>query len=392
MRIGVITLVSVNYGNKFQNYAVEKLLGKYGEVETFSVAEEYSVQEKHNGRFNGLKKLTPCYIGQVLRSRMMYQYDMTNTARPLLVSLIYIIKNKQRLRQAQAERNKRFFDYQKKYLHISERVINSSNCNDEEWLNKYDYFFCGSDQIWNPNYRTTSALAFLSFARKERTVAIAPSFGVDAISEERKQDFAQWINHIQYISVREVAGQHIIKELTGRDAEVLLDPTMMISADDWDKMAKKPDCSFPEKYILCYFLGCLDRNYKKRIREYSKKMGIPVVSLFNIEEPDFYVMDPNEVLYAIKNASVILTDSFHGTVFSILFHKDFIVMERNEGGASMASRLSTLLKKFGLEERKHLLINEFYGIDEKKWREIDNILREERDRTILYIEEAIGVK
>lgn len=392
MKIGIITLVSTNYGNKFQNYAVETLLRKYGVVETFSVANEFLPEKRAVSSCEKIKKFLPSYITQVLRSRLMYQYDITNTSKPLFVSLFYVLKNKEKLNALKEKRNKEFLNYQKEYLNISDRIVNSKNCIDEEWLNKYDFFFCGSDQIWNPSYSTTSSLAFLTFAEKERTVAIAPSFGVSAIPEVRRKDFAHWIDHIQYLSVREADGQKIIKELTGRYAEVLLDPTMAISADEWEKLAKKPTCKVPEKYILCYFLGCMDKKYKKRIKEYSKKMGLPVVALFNIEEPDFYVLDPNEVLYALKNASVVVTDSFHGTVFSILFHKNFVVWERNEGGASMTSRLTTLLEKFGLENRKNMLADEFKNIPEGRWHKIDDILSNERNKTIEYIEDAIGVR
>lgn len=389
MNIGIITLVSVNYGNKFQNYAVEMLLKEYGDVETFAVAEEFFLQQNVSGPWQKLKKISPYYIKQVLRSRMMYQYDITDISKPILVSLLYVLKNKEKLRQLQEERKRKFLDYQNEHLHISDRVITSKNCTEEEWLNKYDYFFCGSDQIWNPSYRTTSSLAFLSFAKKGAAVAIAPSFGVATIPEERRNNFAQWINHIDYLSVREVAGQKIIKELTGRHADVLLDPTMAIPVEQWKQLAKKTDCKLPPKYILCYFLGCVDKEYKKRIKEYSKKMGLPVVSLFNIEEPEVYILDPNEVLYVIKNASVVVTDSFHGTVFSILFHKNFVVWERNEGGASMSSRISTLLEKFGLEERKNLLADDFGNVEESKWDVIDSVLVEECDKTIRYIEDAL---
>lgn len=391
MKIGIITLVSVNYGNKFQNYAVETLLKKYGNVETFAVSEEFVVP-KYDKLFSKIKKITPQYISQVLRSRMMYQFDITNTAKSLMLSLFYILKNREKLYKIREKRNQKFFNYQKEYLHISDRIIDSKNCSDEEWLNKYDYFFCGSDQIWNPSYGTTSSLAFLSFAKKGTTVAIAPSFGVSTIPEERKDDFSKWISHIDYLSVREIAGQKIIKELTGRQAEVLLDPTMAIPVEEWKKMAKKPTCKLPEKYILCYFLGCMDKKTQKKNEEYSKKMGLPVVSLFNIEEPDFYVLDPNEVLYTIQKAEIVLTDSFHGSVFSILFHKDFTVFERNEGGASMISRLSTLLDKFGFEERKNMLVEHYRSVEDSKWKEVDEILLTERNKTKLYIEEALGVK
>lgn len=385
MKIGIVTLVSDNYGNKFQNYAVEQLLSEYGQVVTYAVDQK---REKP-GAVNSLRqKLRPRYIGQSLRSRMMYLYDVTNAQRSLVGNLLYVMTHRQRLLAAKKRRHQKFSAFQESFLHISDRIITHENCNEKDWNESHDYFVCGSDQIWNPNYGTTSDLAFLSFA-KGKNIALAPSFGVSTIPKEVREDFGIWIDGIDSLSVREESGRQIIWELTGREAQVLLDPTMAIEPEQWASMARAPKSQLPEKYILTYFLGRVTKDYKKRIKNISQQMGLPVVNLFNIEEPQYYVFDPNEVLFAIQNASIVLTDSFHGSVFSILFQKDFLVFRRDEAGESMHSRLATLLGKFNLEDRLDDGRTEPTGIGTEKWCRVHQILSVEKMNTREYLSKAI---
>lgn len=387
MKIGIVTLVSDNYGNKFQNYAVEQLLSEYGQAVTYRIQEQPQTATEQQSR-TMWQKLRPSYIAEVLRCRMMYRYDITNAARCILGNLAYIAVHKNELLAAQKERKEKFRAFQERYLHVSDRIITHENCHDREWLDSHDLFVCGSDQIWNPTYRTTTELAFLNFA-PGKAVALAPSFGLSELPMNAEEKYRNWLNGITCLSVREEAGARIIRELTGREATVLLDPTMAIDAEHWETLARKPETALPEKYILTYFLGRVTKNYAKRIREISRKTGLPVVNLFNIEEAAYYTFDPSEVLYAISNADMVLTDSFHGTVFSVLFRRDFLVFQRDEGGKSMHSRLDTLLGKFMLEDRLDDGVTHPGSISMKKWAEIQTIINCERERIRTYLKEIL---
>lgn len=387
MKIGIVTLVSDNYGNKYQNYAVEQLLSEYGDVVTYRIQEQLRPAAGRPVR-TLRQKLNPSYIAEVLRCRMMYQYDITNTARSIPGNLAYIALHRNQLIAAQKKRKEKFRGFQEKHLHISDRTITRENCCDLEWLDSHDCFVCGSDQIWNPTYATTSELAFLSFM-PGKTVALSPSFGLSEIPETVKADYRKWLNGIDVLSVREEAGQKIIKELTGREATVLLDPTMAIRRAHWERLSRKPDAALPERYILTYFLGRVTKRYAKRIGEISRKTGLPVVNLFNIEQPGYYCFDPGEVLHAIRNADMVLTDSFHGTVFSILFQRDFLVFPRDEGGKSMHSRLATLLRKFALEDRLDDGDAPCDAISENTWTQAQMTIEAERERTEAYLKHAL---
>ena len=382
-----MTLVGDNYGNKYQNYAVEQLVSEYGQPVTYRIQEQPQAAVDRPSR-TLWQKLRPSYIAEVLRYRMMYRYDMTNAVRSVSGNLAYIAIHKNQILTAQENRKEKFRAFYEKYLHISDRTITCDNCHEKEWLDSHDFFVCGSDQIWNPTYRTTSELAFLSFA-PGKAVALSPSFGLSEIPENAKERYRSWLNGITHLSVREEAGKRIIRELTGREATVLLDPTMAIEPERWETLAIKPEKPLPEKYILTYFLGRVTKNYAKRIRKISRETGLPVVNLFNIEESEHYAFDPGEVLYALRNADLVLTDSFHGTVFSILFRRDFLVFRRDEGGKSMHSRLETLLGKFMLEDRLDDGTVHPGSIGTEKWEEIRKIIDIERERTVTYLRQVL---
>lgn len=386
MKFGIITLVSDNYGNKYQNYAVETLMKKYGEVETFRLEE--CLQVNFNNKKSMIQKLQPSYIKQVLISRMMYRYDLNNAERSLLGNMLYIQKNKRKLLKVRECRHKKFENFEKEYLHISDKIITHDNT-DFEWVDQYDYFICGSDQIWNPGYATTSDLAFLSFSPKVKNIALAPSFGVSVIPENMSELYKKGLEGIEVLSVREEAGKKIIYELTKRESEVLVDPTMAIDVTVWREMEREPKAKLPRKYILCYFLGRVNKQYKVAIRKLAKEKGLEIIPLFDIEFPEYYTLDPTEVLYCIDNAEMVVTDSFHGSVFSILFHKDFAVFERNEGGFSMNSRLDTLLEWFGLEDR---VFNNFFVERSVDWTEVDMKIAYARDKYTQYLKKCKIVK
>ena len=383
MNFGIITLVSDNYGNKYQNYAVEQIFSEYGDVVTYGLENLYHAPASTGT--STFVKLNPAYIREVLISRPMYQYDINRVDRGIIHNLIYAKKNSSKLIELRKKRSEHFKRFADQNMHISTTVLNRENVT-KKWADDIEYFICGSDQIWNPNYTTTSELAFCSFA-PEKTICLSPSFGVSEIPSYRKEEYSDWLSQIKSLSVRETAGQKIIKKLTGRDAEVLLDPTMVLPIEKWERLCKEPEEKLPKHYIVCYFLGRIDKSYCNKIQEFSKKKGLPVVILFDITTPKYYTYDPAEVLYVIKHADYVLTDSFHGSVFSILFHKNFYVFTRNEGKVSLNSRIETLLEKFDLNSR--LFDNRIEDVSPQQWDMIDTILDRERIRTKNYIQKAM---
>lgn len=354
MKIGIITITEgENYGNRLQNYAVQHFIEQGDNiVETIHNYKDYNI----------------------------YKYR--------LKKFIKRFANKES--KAEKERKKFFEKFNKENIKFSKYTI--SNKNISKNINKnYDYFICGSDQIWNSNYKENGFVNFLQFADKEKRIALSPSFGTLKINSNYIDLYKKWINEIPTLSVREDAGKKIIEELTGRkDVEVLIDPTMLLTDEEWDKVSKKPKMLHSQKYILNYFLGELSQSRKEEINRVAKENDCEVIDILDKNSP-FYQTGPSEFLYLEKNAFLICTDSFHSCVFAILYNRPFVVFEREDNTVSMNSRIETLINKFQLENRifKNSIIEENIKHD---YTNAYKILEQERNKSMKFLKKALESK
>ena len=191
------------------------------------------------------------------------------------------------------------------------------------------------------------------------------------------------------ISVREEAGKKIAKELTKReDIEVLVDPTMLLKKDEWEKLEKKPKkLETGKKYILNYFLGEISKEKKDAIENFAKENGYEIINILDTKSP-FYKTGPSEFLYLVHNAEIVFTDSFHACVFSILYNKPFYVIERvAKGMKNMNSRIDTLLNKMGLQNRKFESVIETNCED--IYEEVNKKLNIEREKALSFMKNAL---
>ena len=231
----------------------------------------------------------------------------------------------------------------------------------------------------------------LNFAKPEQKIAFSASFGIRELPEQFKQKTADALKSFKAISVREDSGKKIVEELTGRtDVEVLVDPTMLLTPEEWDKVSKKPKQLNFDKYILCYFLGELSEKRKKEIERVAKENDCKIINILDKKDP-FYETGPSEFLYLEKNAFLICTDSFHSSVFAILYNRPFIVFDREDSLVKMNSRLDTLLKKFELEDRR------YEGEIKKEQLKTDytkayEILEKEREKSMKFLKKALDIE
>lgn len=175
---------------------------------------------------------------------------------------------------------------------------------------QFDYFIAGSDQIWNPYYDFVGTTELLEFARPEQRISYAASFGVNEISDEKKEVYAKNLSQFKALSVREKRGAEIIKELTDREAKVVLDPTMLLTIEQWSKVEKKSKFIPKKKYGLVYSLGEKNTDFENAINLYGKEMKIFDIRTLQKNGREIPV-GPAEFLYLIHHAEIILTDSFH---------------------------------------------------------------------------------
>lgn len=349
-KAAIVTLTKdLNYGNRLQNYAVERLVSQHG----------YNVATLFNS--------------------MWSVYNTTSRFKSYISIPLAILRNRDIgvLRQTVA-----LFDrFNSRYIHFKDHYdINSSM---DAIADRYDVFITGSDQVWNPYWKFIGENEYLTFAKGKKKIALSASFGVSKIPEEKKKKIAEWINGLDAISVREERAAEIVYELTGKNALVLVDPTMCITKKEWSKIARRPVLLRRKPYVLMYVLGQMQAPVMDAVKVYCKIHKAELIVLKGNKIYNNCPIGPREYLYLIAHADYVITDSFHGSVFSILFHRNLAVFHR--GGESesqdMMSRLDTLLKKFSLESC--LMCNEqfpFQGIDLKKWNEIDERLKSYREQ------------
>ena len=220
-------------------------------------------------------------------------------------------------------RKTRFDEFRRKYIKLSEQHYNSSESLLKSPPEDHAYI-CGSDQIWNPFICKEPAQAkndpayFLSFTTESKRISYAPSIALPSIPENFREEMTEMLQGIPYLSSREKHGVEIIKELTGRDAEVVVDPTLLLNSGQWNQIAAEPAIKGP--YILCYFLGD-GLEYRNFAEQLHKKTGLRLIvisqRLHDLESLDTINCSnagPAEFLGLVKNASCVCTDSYHGTI------------------------------------------------------------------------------
>ncbi len=285
----------------------------------------------------------------------------------------------------------------KKFL--KESITLTSECKVSSELFKlndqYDAFVCGSDQIWAPSLFNSKY--FLDFVRyTNKMVAYAPSIGLSLIQDENvKNRMKDSISRFKHLSIREEQGKKLIKEICNKDAALVLDPTLLLSPDEWDTMGAESHENKP--YILCYFLGNNIESWD-HIKKLSERVNInvKVIPVFNEDlKRGFdiaYGVGPAEFLSLIKNASFVCTDSFHGTAFSINYQKPFYTYERfsSKDGNNQNSRIYNILKLAGLEDR---IIKSGECVSENPlkcdFKEVKTRIEVAREKSITYLKESL---
>ncbi len=226
---------------------------------------------------------------------------------------------------------------------------------DDAKSDAYSFFIVGSDQIWSPLGIDLKPHKFLDFAPKYKRIAYAPSFGVSYIPIYNKKAIKRKLKNIKTISVREESGKDLIQKLIGVQAPVVLDPTLMMSKKFWMTatlaLKRRP-------YMLCYFLHRPDNVYCELAEKIAKLKSLEIIYLpYNHSfkegyENGFVSAGPFEFASLIRNAEFVLTDSFHGTAFSLIFEIPFFAVPRyKDKQFEQSTRITDILDKLGLSHR-----------------------------------------
>jgi hypothetical protein len=225
-----------------------------------------------------------------------------------------------------------------------------SQLNSEE--KKYYKFVCGSDQIWNSYEYFLDPMYFLRFTSKEKRVAYAPSFGTSNVSYYNRNTINKYISEFEHISVREESGKQICKNLINKDIPVVLDPTLLISAEQWKTVLSLSGTD--DEYCFAYFLNQPSPSAVYTINEMRKKMRIIALPINYdcFKKDELAEAGPKEFLFYLMNAKYVLTDSFHGTIFSINFKKQFLTFDRQHSTkTTQSTRITNILNRLMLANR-----------------------------------------
>ena len=335
-----------NYGSMLQAYATQMALDKLGyENETVDISGFNREIKKAKIKYFAKASLT----SDILLSKI-------GMAKSVLIKKL----SKNEYASLSKERSKKFDAFCKRYFKLSPRYASKDelgrNCK-----KNYSAVLVGSDQLWLPA-NIAAQYYTLSFVPSDvNTIAYSTSFGQSELPNDSARKASVFLKKIRHIGVREESGQKLVKSLSGRDVPVVCDPTLLFTGDEWMSIQKEK-AIVEEPYIFCYFLGNnpMHREFAKKLREFT---GYKIVSLIHLDEyvksdvgyADMtpYDIDPADFLNLIRNASYVCTDSFHCSVFSMLYRKMFFTFRRytRKTKISTNSRLDTLFKLAGIEGR-----------------------------------------
>lgn len=332
-------------------------------------------------------------------------------------ALIKAFRNKALINLKQKEfshRNEIFKKFEVAIQH-SQKVY--TNRNILTLLNYYDGFITGSDQVWswalkyidekyvdkNQEYNQLLDIYFLRFVPDDKLkIAYAPSIACPYIPDNLKQYYYDSINRLDAVSIREKSSLDLFPDDLRKKITPVCDPTLLLNGEQWCKSLNL-DEKKTGQYIFLYLLNP-SKSDRKIVKRLSKITGLKVITSPNITmsptsydyhlaDIDDFNMGPKEFVNYIKDASLVLTNSFHAAVFSIQFHTPFYVIKR-ESKVSMSSRLDSLLDDYGLKDRQ---ISETFdeadvsGYDNIDWDRVDSILNKNREFSIQWLKNALSM-
>lgn len=345
-KVGIVSCYFLhNYGSALQSYATQMALDKLGyENETIDIS-----------GFNG----------EIKKAKMLYFAKASLTSGILLTKIgrakDAVVRKFQKndYTKNAGIRDKAFRRFEKEYFKMSPAYKSkkelSVNCS------RYDAVLVGSDQLWLPGNIAADYYTLNFVPNNINTIAYATSFGQSSLPKDSTKLAKVFLNKIKHIGVREESGAKLIENITGRKVPVVCDPTLLFTGEEWMSIQDE-QAIINGDYIFVYFLGSnpLHREFVSRLK---KETGLKVVCLPHIDEfvkedeecsdVKLYDIDPGQFLNLIRNAKYVCTDSFHCSVFSIQYEKEFFTFRRFANGnkQSTNSRLDTLFNMTGITGR-----------------------------------------
>jgi len=328
--IGIITIHKIhNYGSVLQAYALQHVCEEMGfkvEIIDYNFPNEFHADNKYKTQ-GDTQPNEPKWIKMLFAKALMRQHKGIDS-------------------------------FVKKYQHLSCKSYSSPE-DLKAQVPTYDIYITGSDQLWNPRFCNGDPAFMLHFAPDNALkISYAASVGANAIPEELNPRYMELLSRYAHIAVRENSGRRVIKDIIGKEAEVVFDPTLLLNRDEWNRIAA-PNRQFKKKYILCYYLNYTFNSfpYVDQLADYMQKQtGYEIVrvsrpphKLFTPHTHYRVGATPEEFLALVRDSEMVLTTSFHGTAFAVNYGKPVfsVVKDRNASD----SRQISLMENLGLDRQ-----------------------------------------
>lgn len=372
-KVGIITMHDIyNYGSVLQAYATQKVIEDMGynaEIIDYKYPNEYHKRKK--SILNAIKSFILSRGNSILKDFLLGKKSST------------FLKNYQKFKEE---------NYNLSTVRYNNFIQLKKNPPD------YDIYVSGSDQIWRSDFVKNDEGFFLNFIDKGKKISYASSFGSTNIPKEYQSTYRTYLLNFNHLSVREKSGIDIIQKLTGKDSTLVLDPTLLLNKSEWNKMLTEFVSDKP--YILCYGQNFGD-SYMENLAKYISTDIFPNYKIIRLNGKFYdhfntkikYILDagPTEFLGLFKSASFILAQSYHATIFSIIFEKKFISLLRGE--EKHDSRQLNLLEILNLVDRKIYIGDDFKMNNLLKndidYNKVNRILEEEKKKSKNYLQNSL---
>ena len=365
-RVGIITIQKCdNFGADLQAYALGAKLRSMG-YDAENIDYLFYKHPRHLGG-RGERPVLPISI--------------KNKVKEFLFPIVTRLKSL-RNRVGGAERHRRFDVWFNMNVKVGQEYRSVKSLYDSP--PKYDVYMVGSDQVWNPRLYSNIKPYFLDFVPQgARCVSYASSFGVSELSGPVFYKYKLWLKKFSHIGLREKKGAEIVNAMA-LNAEVahVLDPTLLLTANDWEKVATRPEDAPADKYILLYDL-IASQETVDLVRRWAAQEGWQVLRIGD------GAYGPGEFAWLFAHAQSVVTNSFHGTAFAVLNHKPFYsVVPR---GMTNAGRIESLLNMLSLQ---HRLVQATDAVEismngELDWGTIDERLNDARDTSVGFLRRSV---
>ena len=331
---GIITIHKINnYGSVLQAYALQEVCRRLGydvEIIDYTFPNGYHASKSREYESEDARPRTnePKWIKALFAKALMQQHK----------GISQFVSNR---------------------LNLSEKSFNSPE-ELERLCPVYDVYITGSDQLWSPRYCKGDPAFMLHFAPESaKKISYAASIGTDAIPENLAKQYSALLGRYQSISVREKSGKEIISRLTGKEAAVVLDPTLLLDRNEWSTLIPQQRNTIKKKYILCYFLNYTFDAFPyvdNLAKEIQRQTGFEIVRVarpphtLSFSHTKYRIgASPEEFLSLVKDAEIVLTTSFHGTAFALNFGRPIFSIVQSR--MSKDSRQANILRLLGLEQQ-----------------------------------------